>query len=101
MPVDSRFVSTGESHMSGRSIHSDDAHESITRGRGGRCRRSQLAEVLLAAGALLDGELDVDEDESDELDDSFDELDELDEPEESAFEDEGTVLELLARESVA
>ena len=62
---------------------------------------SQLAEVLLAAGALLAGELNVDEDESEELDDSFDEPDELDELEESEFEEEGTVLELLARESVA
>ncbi|WP_394801345.1 hypothetical protein [Brevibacterium zhoupengii] len=44
-------------------------------------------------------ELDVDEDESDELEDSFDELD--DESELDEFEDEGTVLELLARESVA
>ena len=63
-----------------------------------------MAEALLAAGALLADELDVDDDESDELDDSFAELDEseeLDELDESAFEDEGTVLELLARESVA
>ncbi|WP_413463158.1 hypothetical protein [Brevibacterium sp. FME37] len=66
-----------------------------------------MAEALLAAGALLAGELDVDEDESDELDDSFAELDEpdeseeLDELDESEFEEEETVLELLARESVA
>ncbi|WP_328284997.1 hypothetical protein [Brevibacterium sp. UCMA 11754] len=57
--------------------------------------------MLLAAGALLAGELDVDEDEPEELGDSFDESDELDELEESEFEEEGTVLELLARESVA
>ena len=60
--------------------------------------------MLLAAGVLLAGELDVDEDESDGLDDSFDELDEFDEPdelEESAFAEEETVLALLARESVA
>lgn len=63
-----------------------------------------MAEALLVAGAFLADELDVDDVESDELDDSFAELDEseeLDELDESAFEDEGTVLELLARESVA
>ncbi|WP_353843903.1 hypothetical protein [Brevibacterium sp. RIT 803] len=87
--------------MSHRSIHSDHTHESTERGCGRKSRRSQLAEVLLAAGAFLAGELDVDEDESEELGDSFDEPDELDELEESEFEEEGTVLELLARESVA
>ncbi|GAA1931814.1 hypothetical protein GCM10009689_08970 [Brevibacterium antiquum] len=101
MPVDSRCVSTGDSHMSHRSIPSDDAHESTELGCCEDGRGSQLAEVLLAAGALLAGELDVDEDESEELDDSFDEPDELDELDESEFEEEGTVLELLARESVA
>ncbi|WP_328284323.1 hypothetical protein [Brevibacterium sp. UCMA 11752] len=87
--------------MSHRSIHSDNAHESTGRACDEESRRSQLAEVLLAAGALLAGELDVDEDESEELDDSFDEPDEWDELDESEFEEEGTVLELLARESVA
>lgn len=67
-----------------------------------RCQPSQLAE--LAAGALLAGELGVEEDESDEdepaeFDDSFVELDD-----DSLFEEsdeEETVLEPLARESVA
>lgn len=59
--------------------------------------------MLLAAGALVAGELDVDGDESDELDDSFDASDAPDAPDESCeeFEEEDTVLELLARESVA
>ncbi|WP_313900564.1 hypothetical protein [Brevibacterium aurantiacum] len=87
--------------MSHRSFHSDGAHGSTERGCGEEGRRGQLAEVLLAAGTLLAGELDVEEDESEELDDSFDEPDVLDELEESEFEVEGTVLELLARESVA
>lgn len=63
-----------------------------------------MEEALLAAGALLAGELDDDEDESEELDEFFAELeesDEWDELDESEFEEEGTVLELLARESVA
>ena len=56
------------------------------------------------------GELDVDEDESEELDDSFVELDDesllddaslLDESLFDEFDEEETVLELLARESVA
>lgn len=59
--------------------------------------------MLLAAGVLVAGELDVDGDESDELDDSFDASDAPDAPDESCeeFEEEDTVLELLARESVA
>lgn len=66
-----------------------------------------MAEALLAAGALLAGESDVDEDEPAELDESFaepdesEEFDELDELDESVFVEEETVLELLARESVA
>lgn len=63
-----------------------------------RCRRTQLAEVL-AAGALVAGEGDVEEDESEEFDDSDDELD--DESLFEEFDEEETVLELLARESVA
>ena len=54
---------------------------------------------MLLAAALLAGELEVFEDESDELEDSFEELD--DESEFDELEEEGTVLELLARESVA
>lgn len=82
--------------MSGRPIHSESTRESMR----WTALASQLAEVLLAAGVLAAGELDVDEDESDELDDSFDAPDEFDESGEE-FEEEETVLELLARESVA
>ncbi|WP_367618871.1 hypothetical protein [Brevibacterium sp.] len=57
-----------------------------------------MAEVL-AAGALVAGEGDVEEDESEEFDDSDDELD--DESLFEEFDEEETVLELLARESVA
>lgn len=84
--------------MSERSIHKVSSETGI------RVRQNQLAEALLAAGALLAGELDVDEDESDELDDSFAELDdsdELDELDESVFAEDETVLAVLARESVA
>lgn len=62
---------------------------------------SQLADVLLAAGALVAGESDFDGDESDELDDSFDAPGALDESCEEFEEEEDTVLALLARESVA
>lgn len=105
MPVDSCSVSTGETHMSERPIHRVSSGD-----QGRRGRWNQLAEALLAAGAVLAGELDVDEDESDELDDSFAELDESDELEdseeldelaESAFAEEDAVFELLSRESVA
>ncbi|GAA1560425.1 hypothetical protein GCM10009691_37960 [Brevibacterium picturae] len=89
-------VCTGESHMSGRPIHSECTRESMI----WTALASQLAEVLLAAGVLAAGELDVDEDESDELEDSFGAPDAFDESGEE-FEEEETVLELLARESVA
>lgn len=73
-------------------------------GTAARCRGSQSAAALLAAGAALVGELAEDEDESDELDDSFADPDESEDPDEfdeSALAAEETVLELLARESVA
>lgn len=83
--------------MSGRSVHSESTRESMT----WKVLASQLADVLLAAGALVAGESDVDGDESDELDDSFDAPDALDESCEESEEEEDTVLALLARESVA
>lgn len=120
--MDGRSLCTDETHTSGWTIHSEitseseSGHEraandvvhphrsfcwkagSLRRPTGNPSRAPQFA-AGLAAGALVVGEPEGEEDESEELDDSFVEFDEESLSEE--FDGDETVLELLARESVA
>lgn len=100
MPVDRGVLCTGERHTSGRGsrpqLHTSGS--GAERLRTQKERRPQLAAGALAAGVLVACVPAEDEDESVEPEDS---CEELEDSVFEAFDDDETVLELLARESVA